>query len=108
MTKTSIKLNKTQKETVEEIMNTFDFRKVREVMYALDWEWRDIGVPSVEEIRQQARSMLNRCVDLQGKNEEGSGGLRVEYDNDKSLQDYCLRLSFEVEEKTVISDKEQL
>jgi hypothetical protein len=106
MTKTSKELTPPQKKLVEEVMDNFDFVKVRQVMHELDWQWWDVGLPSVEQIRQKARQMLNRCVRLEGAGLESTGGFCVDYDNIQSQQDYILRLSFEIEERTARTDGE--
>ena len=41
------------------IMDEFDFNKVHKTMKLLNWEWRDIGVPDITEIRRNARYILN-------------------------------------------------
>tara|TARA_R110000822_G_scaffold137410_1_gene274931 strand:- start:2411 stop:2704 length:294 start_codon:yes stop_codon:yes gene_type:complete len=47
-------------ETIENILDEFDFHRVQKVMKALDWRWygtEDV-FPSVADLRRQARSLL--------------------------------------------------
>jgi hypothetical protein len=88
----------TQQELVDELLDQFDFEKVKEVMDALDWKWgmarwgtgTEALVPDIPELRKQAREMLwelirskNRMIKM--------GGLVVEKDDDDTLE-----LRFEV------------
>ena len=47
-------------ETIENILDEFDFHRVQQVMIALNWQWATAvdGVPYVGELRRQARSLL--------------------------------------------------
>ena len=47
-------------EEVEDILDEFDFNRVRVAMEALDWQWFNAadGLPSLGELRKQARSLL--------------------------------------------------
>jgi hypothetical protein len=48
-------------EDVEDILDSFDFAKVKSVMEFLDWHWFDAenGVPNISELRKKARKLLN-------------------------------------------------
>ncbi len=80
-------------ETIDEIMDNFDFDKVHRCMIALDWKW-DIadckGIPDIVDLRRMARRLLRECVD---KNEGSTGGFAAGIDRDGG----CLWLSFVVE-----------
>lgn len=47
-------------ETIENILDEYDFQKVHKAMEALEWHWctSDDGLPSVAELRRQARGLL--------------------------------------------------
>ena len=47
-------------ESVEDILDSFDFQRVQKAMEALAWHWTgaENGLPSVAELRRQARSLL--------------------------------------------------
>jgi hypothetical protein len=48
---------------VDEIMDSFDFRKVESVMQHLNWKWKDSNTPPDEyEIRQNARSLMRMAI----------------------------------------------
>lgn len=65
---------------IDEIMDWFDFDKVHKAMVATDWRWTGFDdVPSVEEIRADARKNLKEVIERHS--EEGgyvySGGLKA-------------------------------
>lgn len=48
---------------VEEIMDSFDFRKVESVMNHLNWTWNKSNNPPDEyEIRREARSLMRKAI----------------------------------------------
>jgi hypothetical protein len=83
----------TQQELIDEILDQFDFQKVKEVMDALNWTWA-IGtealVPDIPELRKQAREILWDLVRSKGRMIK-AGGLVVE-----KVDDDTLELRFEV------------
>lgn len=78
-------------EMIDEIMDNFDFQKVRIVMIALDWRWRDEVVPDLPELRRAARKLLKHCV-KEVKN-MGTGGFGAIIDCENGV----LSLEFVVE-----------
>jgi hypothetical protein len=67
-----------------DIMNNFDYDKVRIVMKHLEWEWYGKGVPTIDDIRVAARERLETVIKnclLDAKPEEeyfvSSGGLKA-------------------------------
>jgi hypothetical protein len=67
-----------------DIMNNFDYDRVRSVMKHLEWEWYGKGVPTVDDIRFAARNRLETVIKncLLDSNPEdvyyvSSGGLRA-------------------------------
>jgi hypothetical protein len=48
---------------VDEIMDSFDFRRVASVMEHLNWTWKDSKTPPDEyEIRKEARSIMRVAI----------------------------------------------
>ena len=47
-------------DSIENILDEYDFQKVQKAMEALEWHWStaDDGLPSIAELRRQARGLL--------------------------------------------------
>lgn len=67
-----------------DIINNFDFNKVKIVMDALHWTWGFGGVPTISEIifaaRERIQSVIKHCLMEASPNEEyisSSGGLKA-------------------------------
>ena len=85
-----------QQELIDEVMDCFDFKRVAEVMEALNWTWASCtGVPEDHEIRRTARGLLKGALES-GYN--ATGGLSASY------HDGELRLAFEVTEWSAYVD----
>jgi hypothetical protein len=87
--------NISKQELIDEILDQFDFDKVKQVMDALQWEWSmESGshVPDIPEMRKLARRLLKQVA---GKSPydyyAATGGFCVEKDADGFLE-----LRFEV------------
>ena len=88
----------TQQELIDEILDQFDFEKVKKAMDALNWTWgmgkwgtgTEALVPDIPELRKQAREMLWDLVRSKYRMIK-TGGLVVEKDDDDTLE-----LRFEV------------
>jgi len=66
---------------INEVMTNFDFHKVRQAMVALNWTWRDEGVPTIDSLRDTARRLLKDA----SENEFGNimtGGFKAGYHKD--------------------------
>lgn len=88
-------MKKWQKKAIEEIMDCFDFKRVRKAMLALDWQWAGIDrTPFVSELRETAESILiESTVGAESPHFVSSGGFEVICDREiKSM-----RLFFHVE-----------
>ena len=93
----------TQQQLIDEILDQFDFQKVKEVMDALNWTWgmgTESYVPDISELRKQARELL---WDLIRSNSVmiKAGGFVVEkqeaiYRGGRMFKDDTLELRFEV------------
>ena len=64
ITKNVISSLEKQLKLVDNVMDNFDFHKVRRVMKMLNWTWAfsDNGVPEEYELREHARRELNRVL----------------------------------------------
>jgi hypothetical protein len=83
----------TQQQLIDEILDQFDFEKVKEVMDALNWTWgmgTKAHVPDIPELRKLSREMLWDLIRSKGQMIQ-AGGLVVEKDDDDTLE-----LRFEV------------
>lgn len=83
-----------QQEAIDEIMDWFDFDKVHDVMTHLNWDWRDKGTPSIQEIKHTVRKLLKEAI--MEKTTVGTGGFYVEYESNEKGE--ALNLSFVVTE----------
>lgn len=85
----------TQQQLIDEILDQFDFEKVKKVMDALNWTWAmgtKAHVPDTPELRKKAREMLWGLVRSRRQSRRiKAGGLVVEKDDDGTLE-----LRFEV------------
>ena len=52
---------------IEKVLKEFDFTRVHEAMKALNWEYRNEGVPDTETLRQTARELLEDAIELRDK-----------------------------------------
>lgn len=76
----------TDQDSIDAIMDNFDFRRVHVAMKALKWTWFMDGeerVPTEAEIRKFARNLMNQCVSE--KTSIATGGFRVTRDSDGGL-----------------------
>ena len=45
-------------EMIDVILDEFNFAKVQNAMFALDWKWTCTGVPTLDQLRNEARRLL--------------------------------------------------
>jgi hypothetical protein len=85
-----------QQDAIDNIMDYFKFEQVRKVMEVLNWEWAasDEGIPTVPELRQEARRLLKMA--FQEKTDVSTGGFHVKYESDEDGE--FIQLLFAVEE----------
>jgi hypothetical protein len=54
-------------ESIDEVMDNFDWEKVHRVMQAIDWKWYhadgEIVTPSISDLRRTARRLLRNVVE---------------------------------------------
>jgi hypothetical protein len=89
--------------TIEDIIDEFDFEKVKKVMDFLDWKWHaaEDGVPRIAELRKSARSLLKQCAfkvllssEIDAESSIATGGFRANaYKCDDKV---FLKLTFEL------------
>lgn len=94
---------------LDEIMENFDFEKVKKVIDTLDWKWdglerfdptdnfklkKGFYVPTLDEIKQFAANLLWDCANMKDA-VVATGGFRVEKDF-SDPEDPWMRLAFEV------------
>jgi hypothetical protein len=84
-----------------DIINNFDYDKVRIVMKHLEWEWFGKGVPTLDDIRFAARerleTVIKNCLLDANSGEEyfvSSGGLKATAIKDDYGQITFLQLEF--------------
>lgn len=75
-------LSEVERKKIEDIMENFNFDRVHDAMEAVDWRWvgTKYGVPTIDEIKAEARRILVDAV-----NERtciSTGGLRAVYEAD--------------------------
>ena len=81
------------KENIDKIINNFDFEKVHEVMNFLGWEWHPLNkVPSIDELKKQARELLEQICAEPDIHNISTGGFEVILHRD------ILTLKFVIEE----------
>jgi hypothetical protein len=74
---TPVKQKLTVEDMIKEIMEEFDFARVRKAMVALDWKWGtlndSVGIPNIDELKEEAEQRLIDAVELR------LGGYRDEH-----------------------------
>jgi hypothetical protein len=43
---------------IAEILDEFNFAKVQSAMEALDWKWAGVGIPTIDDLRNEAHRLL--------------------------------------------------
>jgi hypothetical protein len=86
-----------QQDAIDGIMDYFNFEKVLKVMELLDWKWvaTEEGIPTVPELRQEARRLLK--MSFKEKTDVSTGGFHVRYESDADGSEF-IQLIFAVEE----------
>jgi len=74
-------VNKYRKQ-IDSIMDWFEFERVHTAMVALDWSWCDYGIPSVPEIRAEARDILEHVIRI-GGGYVSTGGFKASLTEDQ-------------------------
>jgi len=84
---------------IEEIMDTFDFSKIRIAMEALDWKWSN-DIPEEYELRRSARSLMKSLIDFKESGFISSGGFTTRLTQGVENNEKWLRidLSFSIED----------
>ena len=87
-----------------DIMDCFDFKKVKDIMDHMDWTWYGTeGVPQIWEIRQKARQLLRDAYhgllseDTYPEYTTGTGGLVATAYRDSIVDTVYFKLQFVLE-----------
>ncbi len=48
---------------INEVLAHFNFEKVKETMKALNWEWADTGIPSIQDLKESAEYHMNSAIE---------------------------------------------
>jgi len=54
-------------ESLDEVMDWFDFNKISRVMQLLNWQWFGEGVPNESDIRRAVRRSLTKLIESDNK-----------------------------------------
>jgi hypothetical protein len=92
------------RDEIENILDNFDFDKVKKTMDALFWLWYNtVGVPEIADLRKHARALLTdageqvmRNKELTAEVDRASGGFRAQAHRYPDEDKIYFRLSFEV------------
>ena len=84
-----------QRLAIDDIMDNFDFHKVHRVMEFMNWQWRGEGVPSVSEMRKEARRLL--LSSMKDSGQASTGGFLATYEEYEKVGG-VLELKFVIEE----------
>ncbi len=84
---------------VDEIMDSFDFRKVADVMQHLNWTWHDSKTPPDEcEIRKNAREIMKMAIKTGEEISTGGWKVRIMSGEDHGGKWAKIDLAFAVED----------
>jgi hypothetical protein len=74
-------MKKKEQKALDQIMDWFDFEKVAKTMEALNWKWfgAEEGVPTISEIKTQARRLLTQAI--KERVTIGTGGFKASYNH---------------------------
>ena len=89
-----------ERQAIEAVMVSFRFDRVHVAMTALNWKWyKHMTVPTVEELKKEARRLMEDIFDSEETTTCYRGGFRVTKPiyNEGDGPERHLRLSFEVE-----------
>jgi hypothetical protein len=64
-----------QYDMINEVLAHFDFEKVNQTMIALNWTWRNEGIPTIQQLKESAEYHMNSAIEqvLSPKNKEHNG-----------------------------------
>ena len=66
---------------IKEILNNFNFEKVHNTMKKLDWEWFNVGIPTIKDLKKQSKILLEDVCKYDICS-SSSGGLKAIKNND--------------------------
>ena len=75
-------MSENRQKQIKQIMEEFNFQRVHDAMVALDWTWTGVGVPSVCQLQDHARYLLNNVKKGHCNN---TGGFKTSCDEEGIL-----------------------
>ena len=97
--------NQQVEEDIQTIMDKFDWKKVQRTMKALKWEWACYGAPTIVQMQERIRYLLNDAAMYALKSPKkkfeymtGTGGFEVHARRYKDSDKIYLELKFVVTE----------
>jgi hypothetical protein len=74
-------MKKKEQKALDQIMDWFDFENVAKTMEVLNWKWigTEEGVPTIGEIKEQARRLLTQAI--KERVTIGTGGFKATYNH---------------------------
>ena len=83
-------MTKQQRRLIDEVLDNFDFDKVKKAMDALNWIWIGCdGVPSIYDLRKKSRRLLKEAI-KQNSYRISTGGFRAGYSNNVLSLDFIV------------------
>lgn len=69
---------------IQYVVENFDYKKVRKVMTFLNWKWRNAGVPTIDELKEQSIELLLDCYRKYADSaiKISTGGLEASYNGE--------------------------
>jgi len=88
-------VEKNKERVVSEVLDMFNFEKVHKTMVFLDWKWKSGYVPTVEELRKQAKILMFEILESESMilSTGGFTVVKIPVEKDKVM----LELMFNVE-----------
>jgi hypothetical protein len=82
---------------ISEVMRDFPWEFVHAGMTAVKWQWRNEGVPTVQQLKKEARELLRSVIEFAGDETErtsvSSGGLTASYESKQLKLEFILGMS---------------
>lgn len=85
---------------IETILHEIDFEKIHAYMTLVGWDYQDTGVPSIDELKNVARRLLQNLMANKSFKSFSSGGFNAKRMNDGD--DEIISLSFTIESYELI------
>jgi hypothetical protein len=93
-------LTKSEQKMVDDIFENFNFQRCYDVMNVLKWTWASVGIPTIEDLKQNAVDKLKTSI-LRVKDKEvyehyfiSSGGIKASAYKNRYNRVVMLHLEF--------------